>query len=108
MSLYKLAKVKEYLNKNLAKGYVTPSKAVYLLLVLFALKANGDLRFCVDYRKLNALTKRNRYPLPLIKEVIRKLRGYKYLTRLNIIAAFNKIQMDLESEELTTFTTGLG
>jgi len=108
MSLYKLAKVKEYLNKNLAKGYITPSKAVYLLLVLFALKANGDLRFYIDYRKLNALTKRNRYPLPLIKEVIRKLRGYKYLTRLNIIAAFNKIQMDLESEELTTFTTGLG
>ena len=108
MSPYKLAKVKEYLNKNLAKGYITPSKAAYSSPVLCALKANGDLRFCVDYRKLNALTKRNRYPLPLIEEVIGKLRGCKHLTRLDIIAAFNKIRMDSESEELTTFTTGLG
>jgi len=108
MSEYKLAKVKAYLDKNLAKGYITPSKASYLLLVLFALKTNGDLRFYIDYRKLNALTKRNRYPLPLIKEVISKLRGYKYLTRLDIIATFNKIRIDPESEDLTTFTTGIG
>lgn len=108
MSEYKLAKVKAYLDENLAKGYITPSKASYSSPVLFALKTNGDLRFCVDYRKLNALTKRNRYPLPLIEEVIGKLRGCKHLTRLDIIAAFNKIRMDPESEDLTTFTTGMG
>lgn len=108
MSEYKLAKVKAYLDENLAKGYITPSKASYSSLVLFALKANGDLRFYIDYRKLNALTKRNRYPLPLIEEVIGKLRGYKHLTRLDIIAAFNKIRMDPESEDLTTFMTGMG
>lgn len=108
ISEYKLTKVKAYLDKNLAKGYITPSKASYSLLVLFALKANRDLRFYIDYRKLNALTKRNRYPLPLIEEVISKLRSYKYLTRLDIIVAFNKIRIDLESEDLTTFITGIG
>lgn len=102
MSQDKLTKVKEYLSENLSKGFITPSKAAYSSPVLFALKANGDLRFCVDYRKLNALTKRNRYPLPLIDEVIGKLRGCKHLTRLDIIAAFNKIR------DLTTFTTGIG
>ena len=76
--------------------------------MLFALKANGDLRFYVDYRKLNAITKRNRYPLPLIEEVIGKLIGCKHLTRLDVIAAFNKLRMHPDSEDLTTFITALG
>ena len=108
MSPYKLQKVKEYLNENLSKGFITPSQAPYSSPVLFALKANGDLRFCVDYRKLNAITKRNRYPLPLIEEVIGKLVGCKHLTRLDIIAAFNKLRMHPDSEDLTTFVTALG
>lgn len=108
MSPYKLQKVKEYLTDNLSKGFITPSKAPYSSPVLFALKANGDLRFCVDYRKLNALTKRNRYPLPLIEEVIGKIGGCKHLTRLDIIAAFNKLRMDPDSEDFTTFITALG
>lgn len=108
MSPYKLQKVKEYLNENLSKGFITPSQAPYSSPVLFALKANGDLRFCVDYRKLNAITKRNRYPLPLIEEVIGKIVGCKHLTRLDIIAAFNKLRMHPDSEDLTTFITALG
>jgi hypothetical protein len=108
MSPYKLQKVKEYLNENLSKGFITPSKAPYSSPVLFALKANGDLRFCVDYRKLNAITKRNRYPLPLIEEVIGKIVGCKHLTRLDIISAFNKLRMHPDSEDYTTFITALG
>jgi len=108
MSPAKLIKVKEYLNENLSKGYITPSQAPYSSPVLFALKANGDLRFCVDYRKLNAITKRNRYPLPLIDEVIGKIIGCKHLTRLDIISAFNKLRMHPDSEDYTTFITALG
>ena len=108
MSPYKLQKVKEYLNENLSKGFITPSKAAYSSPVLFAQKANGDLRFCIDYRKLNAITKRNRYPLPLIEEVLGKILGCKHLTRLNILAAFNPLRMHSDSEDLTTFITALG
>ena len=107
MSPFKLQKVKEYLNENLSKGFITPSKAPYSSPVLFALKTNEDLRFCVDYRKLNVMTKRNRYPLPLIEEVIGKIMGCKHLTRLDIIAAFNKLRMHPESEDMTTFITAL-
>ena len=107
MSPYKLQKVKEYLNENLSKGFITLSKAAYSSPVLFALKSNGDLRFCVDYWKLNALTKWNRYPLPLIEEVIGKILNCKHLTHLDIIAAFNKLCMHSESEDLTTFITAL-
>ena len=49
MSLYKLQKVKEYLNENLFKGFITLSKAAYFLSVLFIMKANSDLWFCVNY-----------------------------------------------------------
>lgn len=108
MSPYKLQKVKEYLTENLSKGFITPSQAPYSSPVLFALKPNGDLRFCVDYRKLNALTRKNRYPLPLIEEVIGKIKGCKHLTKLDIISAFNKLRMHPESEDLTTFITTLG
>ena len=108
MSPYKLQKVKEYLNENLSKGFITLSKAAYSSPVLFAMKANGDLRFCVNYQKLNALTKWNRYSLLLIEEVIGKILGCKHLTCLDIIAAFNKLCMHPDSEDLTTFITALG
>lgn len=96
ISPYKLMKVKEYLNKNLSKSFFTLSKALYSLPVLFALKANGDLKFCVDYQKLNAIIKSDWYLLPLIEKVIGKIIGWKYLTRLDIIAEFNKPSIDTD------------
>ena len=66
------------------------------------------MRFCVDYRKLNALTKKDRYPLPLIKETLARIAGCKYLTKIDIIAAFNSLRMSPDSEALTTFVTSMG
>src|SRR5438105_9409687 len=105
---YKLQKVKEYLTENLKKGYIISSNAPYASPILFAEKKNGSLRFYVDYRKLNAITKRDRYPIPLIDEVLARVVGSKYLTRLDIIAAFNKLRIDPASEDLTTFITSFG
>jgi len=105
MSGYKLQKVKDYLTEHLNKGFISSSSASYASPILFAEKKDGSLRFCVDYRKLNALTKRDRYPLPLIDETLARIQGSKYLTRLNIIAAFNKLRMHSGSEDLTTFIT---
>jgi len=105
MSGYKLQKVKDYLIEHLNKGFISSSSASYASLILFAEKKDGSLRFCVDYRKLNALTKRDRYPLPLIDETLARIQGSRYLTRLDIIAAFNKLRMHPGSEDLTTFIT---
>jgi len=80
MSLYKLQKVKKYLNENLFKEFIISSKASYFSLVLFILKANKDLRFCVDYQKLNAIIKRNYYSLSLIDDMINKIVDCKHLT----------------------------
>ena len=107
MSQFKLQRMKEYLEENLRKGFITPSNAPYASPILFAQKSNGDLRFCVDYRKLNALTKKDRYPLPLIDETLAQMTGCKFITKFDIIAAFNKLRMDPGSEDLTTFITSM-
>ncbi len=107
MSSLKLLKVKKYLNENLSKKFITSSQALYSSLVLFALKANEDLRFCVNYHKLNVIFKRNKYSLSLINEIIDKIADCKHLTRVNIISAFNKLQMHLNNENYITFITAL-
>jgi len=107
MFFVKLLKVKKYLNKNLSKKFIILSQTLYFSLVLFILKANEDLWFCVNYWKLNVIFKRNKYSLSLIDEIIDKIVNCKHLTRLNIISAFNKLQMHFDSENYITFITAL-
>ena len=71
-------------------------------------KPSGGLRFCVDYRKLNAITKKDRYPLPLIDETLARLDKSQIFTKLDIRQAFHRIRMNADSEELTTFRTRYG
>ncbi len=106
MSFYKLQKVKKYLNENLFKEFIISSKALYFSLILFILKANEDLWFCVNYWKLNVIIKRNRYYLSLINEVINKIVNCKHLIQLNIILMFNKLRMS-DSENYTIFIIAL-
>ncbi len=103
----KLLKVKKYLNENLSKKFITLSQTLYFFSVLFALKANEDFRFCMNYQKLNVIFKRNKYSLLLINEIIDKIVSYKHLTRLNIISTFNKLQMHLDNENYIIFITAL-
>ncbi len=103
----KLLKIKKYLNENLSKRFITSSQTLYFFPVLFILKANEDLWFCVNYWKLNVIFKRNRYSLSLIDEIIEKIVSCKHLMRLNIISMFNKLQMHLDNENYITFITAL-
>ena len=107
ISFYKFQKIKEYLNENFFKDFIILSKAFYFLSILFVLKINNDLRFYIDYRKLNAIIKRNRYFFFLIKKIIEKILNYKYFIRLNIIAAFNKFRMNSDNEDFTIFIIAL-
>jgi len=66
-------------------------------------KKDDNLRFCIDYRKLNALIKRDHYSLSLINETFACIQESKYLTQLNIIVAFNKLHMHSDSKDLTIF-----
>ena len=73
--------------------------------MLFAPKKNGSLRPCIDYRKLNAITKKNRYPLPRIDELQDRLIGAKWFTAIDIRDAYYRIRMKEGEEWKTAFRT---
>ena len=100
--------MKEYLEEHLKKGYIIPSDVPYVSLVLFAKKPGGGWRFCVDYRKLNAITKKDRYPLPLIEETLAHLAGACIFMKLDVHHAFNCIRLNESAKDLTTFRTCYG
>ena len=104
---HKFEQVKKYLNEHLKKEFIVSSYTSFASFVLFAEKSNERLRFCVDYRKLNVIIKRNRYFILLIDEVLARIQGCKYLTRLNIITVFNKLRMHSDNENFITFVISL-
>ena len=103
MSENKLQKMKEYLEKNPKKEFISSSLTLYALSVLFVVKSNESLRFCVNYRKLNIVTKRNQYSISLIKKTLARVTDCKYFIKLNIIVAFNKLRMHFNSEDYIIF-----
>ena len=105
MSDYKLQKIKKYITENFKKDFIELSKALYSVPILFILKANGDFQFCINYWELNAITKCNCYSILLINEMFIWVLSCKYMICVDIIAAFNKLQMHLNSENLTIFIT---
>ena len=100
--------LKQYLVDNLNKGFIEASQAPFAAPVLFVKKPGGGLRFCIDFRKLNAITRKDQYPLPLIDETLARLGKAKIFTKLDIRQAFHRIRIHPDSEELTTFRTRYG
>jgi len=98
MSQDELRVLKKYLKDNLAKGFIQASSFFAASSILFVKKSSEGLRFCVDYRSLNVMTVKNRYSLPLIREILDRLAKVKYYIKLDIIAAFNKLRMTYEDE----------
>ena len=71
--IYKLKKVKKCLNEYLKKEFIVFNYALLILSILFIKKLNKDLRFYINYRKLNAIIKKNRYFISLINEILIKI-----------------------------------
>ncbi len=100
---HKLQKIKKYLINYLNKEFIFFSFASYVSFILFIEKKDNNLRFCINYRKLNALIKWNHYSLSLIDETFAHIQESKYLIQLNIIVTFNKLYMHSDSKDLTIF-----
>ena len=98
----------EFLEENLRTGRIRPSKSPMASPVFFIKKKGGDLRLVQDYRALNAMTVKNRYPLPLIKELVDKLQGARYFTALDIRWGYNNVRMQDGDEWKAAFTTNRG
>ena len=97
-----------FLQENLKSGRIRPSKSPMASPVFFIKKKDGTLRLVQDYRALNAITVKNRYPLPLISELIEKLRGARYFTKLDVRWGFNNIWMKDGDEWKAAFRTNRG
>ncbi|XP_070795472.1 uncharacterized protein, partial [Pituophis catenifer annectens] len=108
MSEPELAALRDFLEKNLARGFIRPSTSPLSAPVLFVKKKTGDLRLCCDYRRLNAITVRNRYPLPLIPELMERLREASIFTKLDLRGAYNLVRVREGDEWKTAFGTRYG
>ena len=105
MTTAELEETKRYILDNLYKGFIEPSQAPFAAPILFVKKADRSLRLCIDYRKLNKMSCKDRYLLPLIDELLAQISKAKVYTKLDVRQAFHCIHIDPESEELTTFRT---
>jgi hypothetical protein len=108
MSRDELLVLRRTLLDLLDKGFIRASNSPAASPVLFVRKPGGGLRFCVDYRALNALTKKDRYPLPLIKETLNMIGRATWYTKLDVTAAFHKIRITQGQEWMTAFRTRFG
>lgn len=93
MSREELKALREWLIENLEKGFIRPSSSSVALLVLFVKKLGRGLRLYIDFRVINNVSVKDRYPLPLIKETLNNLKGIKYFSKINIIFTFNNVRM---------------
>jgi len=99
----------EFLKENLESGgRIRPSKSPMAAPVFFVKKKDGKLRLVQDYRALNAMTVKNKYPLPLIPKLITKLRGAKYFTKLDVRWGFNNVCIKEGDEWKAAFRTNRG
>lgn len=98
----------EFLEENLKSGRIRPSKSPMASPVFFVKKKDGSLRLVQDYRNLNAFTIKNRYPLPLISELIEKLRKARYFTKLDVRWGYNNVRMKEGDEWKAAFRTNRG
>ncbi|EKD12419.1 polymerase [Drepanopeziza brunnea f. sp. 'multigermtubi' MB_m1] len=108
ISILKLKLTKAYLIDNLNKGFIEPLTALFAAPVLFAKKQDGSFRFCINFRALNNLIRKDRYPFPLIDKTFARLLRAKIFTKLDIRQAFHRIRIDPALKELITFKIRYG
>jgi Reverse transcriptase (RNA-dependent DNA polymerase). len=98
----------EFLEENLSTGRIRPSKSPMASPFFFIKKKDGKLRPVQDYRKLNDMTIKNRYPLPLITELIDMLQNAKYFTKLDVRWGYNNVRIKEGDEFKAAFRTNRG
>jgi len=108
MSREELETLREWIMENLKKGFIRPSSSQVASPVLFVKKPGGGLRLCIDFRAVNNVSVKDRYPLPLIKETLHNLKGMKCFSKIDIISTFNNVQMKEGQEYLTAMRTRFG
>ena len=103
-----LETLKAYIKSNLANGFIRPSKSPAGAPILFDRKSDGFFQLCVNYRDFNNLTIKHQYPLPLIGELLNRLRRVKQFIQLDLTRAYHQMRIRKGDEWKTAFRTRYG
>jgi len=103
-----LDKIDENVQNMLKAGDIEPSCSPWTSNIVVVTKKDGSLRFCVDYRKLNSVTRRDAYPLPRIESYLDALSGARYLSAFDLRSGYHQVPMDMRDADKTTFIVRTG
>ena len=101
MAPVELKELKVQLQELLDKGFIQPSISPWGAPVLFVKKKDGSMRMCVDYRELNKLTIKNKYPLPRIDDLFDQLRGAQVFSKIDLRSGYHQLKVKAEDVEKT-------
>ena len=102
------SRVDQLVSEMLYQGIVVPSKSPWASPVVLVAKKDGSTRFCVDYRRLNAVTKTDVFPLPRVDDSLDQLSNSRYFTTLDLAAGYWQVLVEPKSREKTAFVTHSG
>ena len=102
------SEVTKLLEEMLEKGIIKPSCSPWASPIVLVKKKDGTTRFCVDYRKLNTITRKDAYPLPRIDETLDTLQGAKWFSTLDLASGYWQVELSEESQDRTAFCTPNG
>jgi hypothetical protein len=89
MSVDELVELKKQLKELSDKGYIRPSASPWGSPILFVKKKDGSMRMCIDYRNLNAMTVKNKYPLPRIDDLLDQLKDAKFFSKIDLRSGYH-------------------
>src|SRR3954447_9312222 len=92
----------------MSEGHIQESKSPYGAPVLFVKKKDGTMRMCVDYRALNKITIKNKYPLPRIDELLDRLLGSRYFSKIDLRSGYHQVRIAAEDVHKAAFSTRYG
>ena len=103
-----LQEVRDHLDDLLARDVIVPSSSPYAAPIVIVRKKSGEIRMCCDYRRLNAITRKDAFPLPKIEDCLDALGGGKYFSTLDLASGYHQVEMHPRDRSKTAFTTPFG
>ncbi|MBW0512445.1 hypothetical protein O181_052160 [Austropuccinia psidii MF-1] len=100
--------LRAYISENVEKGFIQPSSFLTGAPVLFVKKNNGGLRLCVDHHKLKAVTRKNKYPVPPMNQLLTAFNGSSIFTKIDLHGEYNMLRIKDGDKHLTCFRTKYG